>query len=56
VEYGDHIRLNEILKIIEGYELPEKELLQNSAAGIYESLAWKNVYEMYLDLYMETAA
>ena len=56
VEYGDHIRLNEILKIIEGYELPERELLQNSAAGIYGSLAWKNVYEMYLDLYMETAA
>ena len=56
VEYGDCTKLNEILKIIEGYNLSQKQMIQNNAKLIYESLAWKNVYEMYLNLYRGIAA
>lgn len=56
VDYGDRLKLNEILKTINGYDETQRHKIQDNAVMIYESLAWKNVYEMYLDLYRETAA
>lgn len=56
VDYGDRLKLNEILKTISGYDETQRQKIRDSAAIIYESLAWKNVHEMYLDLYREAAA